>query len=178
MKGILVLLGGLWTASQSFAQGTLVFANLASGVNAPVSNPFTGARITNPNFLADLYFSNATNAPTDILQAAGFNVPFSTTTAGGGGGYFLGGTRTVNGATGAIEAQVRIWDSQLGATFEAARSAGGLVFVSFPFVMNLAIPPAPAPPMAGLQFIPEPTPSMLAGLCLAVCLILRTLKNT
>jgi hypothetical protein len=181
MKKLLLTVGLLGLASGAFAQGTLVFANLASGVNAPVTNKLTGARLTTVNFMADLYFSNTTNAPTDSLTAAGFNVIFSTTTSGGGGGYFLGGTRTVTGAGGFIEAQVRVWDSQFGGTYDAARSAGGLAGVSAPIIVNLAIPPAPAPAMAGLQgftvdIVPEPTSFALAGLGAAALLFFRRRK--
>src|SRR5688572_10783867 len=123
MKKLFIIASCLGLTSATFAQGTLIFANLAGGVNARVTNVATGAGITSPAYLADLYFSTTTSTSTDALQAAGFNVPFSTTTAGGGG-YFLGGTRTVPGATGTIIAQVRVWDSSLGATFEAVRAIG------------------------------------------------------
>jgi hypothetical protein len=124
MKKALIILAGCCSGAQTFAQGTLVFANLASGVNAPITYSTVGpcVGLTNPIFVADLYWSNTTNAPSDSLTAAGFNVPFSTATAGGGG-YFFGGTRTVTGAGGFIEAQVRVWDSRFGGTFDAARTS-------------------------------------------------------
>jgi len=171
VKRILLTLAVFWLGADAFAQGTLIFANLAPGVNAPVTNELTGARLVTVNFLADLYFSNTTNAPTDSLTAAGFNVAFSTITSGGGGGYFLGGTRTVSGAAGPIEAQVRIWDSQFGSTYEAARAAGGFSRFSSPIVMALAIPPAPPPALVGLTFVPEPSSFALAAL--AVVLVLH-----
>jgi hypothetical protein len=182
MKKLLLTVGLLGLASGAFAQGTLVFANLASGVNAPVTNKLTGVRLTTVNWMADLYFSNNTNAPTDSLQAAGFNVPFSTTTSGGGGGYFLGGTRTVTGAPGTIVAQVRVWDSQFGSTFELARAnPNAFTGVSGTVLVNLAIPPAPAPPLTGLTSfgvapIPEPTTFALAGLGAAALLLFRRRK--
>src|SRR5207244_836562 len=134
---------------------------------AAVTNS-AGGRIHDPNYVADLFFSTTTSAATDSLTAAGFNVVFSTTTAGGGG-YFLGGTRTVTGASGAIEAQVRVWNQSLFTTFDQARTMGGEWGVSAPVIVNLAIPPAPAPPMAGLTgfeltAVPEPSTFALAGL--------------
>jgi hypothetical protein len=67
---------------------TLVFANLAAGVKSGgaffvMNSASSGQEVMEPFFLADLYFSTSTNAPTDSFHAAGFNVPFSTTTAGG-----------------------------------------------------------------------------------------------
>jgi hypothetical protein len=186
MKKTLMILAVCCSGAQTFAQGTLVFANLASGVNAPASywiglSP-TGQKVTDTNFVADLYFSNTTNAPTDSLQPAGFRVPFSSTTSGGGGGYFLGGTRTVAGATGFIEAQVRVWDSRIASTFEQARIGplAGWGFSS-PVIINLAIPPAPAPSLAGLSpfpvfIVPEPSLSALAAVGAVVFLILRHQK--
>jgi hypothetical protein len=181
MKKALIILAGCCSGAQTFAQGTLVFANLSSGVNAPITYSTVGpcVGLTNPIFVADLYWSNTTNAPSDSLTAAGFNVPFSTATAGGGG-YFFGGTRTVTGAGGFIEAQVRVWDSRFGGTFDAARTAGGLVGLSAPIVMVLAIPPAPAPPMAGLQgftlCVPEPSSFALAALAVVLIFHHRKLR--
>src|SRR5882724_1041337 len=139
----LVLLGSLLAvASGAFAQGTLVFANLAGGVNAPITNA-AGLRIVGPgNFVADLYYSANTSATTDSLIAAGFNQIFSTTTAGGGGGYFLGGTKALTGVTGAIEAQVRVWDITKGATYAAALANGSDWGVSSPIFLTLTLPPA------------------------------------
>lgn len=182
MKKLLIIASCLGLTSAAFAQGTLVFANLAGGVNAPITNAATGARITSPLYLADLYFSTATGTSTAGLQAAGFNVPFSTTTSGGGGGYFLGGTRSVTGATAGIIAQVRVWNSQAGSTFEAARAAGVDWGVSGTILVTLAIPPATPPPLTGLQpftvnIIPEPSTFALAGLGAAALLIFRRRKQ-
>jgi len=180
MKKLLIIASCLGLTSAAFAQGTLVFANLAGGVNARITNSVTGAGITSPSYLADLYFSTSTSASTDALQAAGFNVPFSTTTAQGGG-YFLGGTRTVTGASGTILAQVRVWDSTLGSTFEAVRATGLGYGISGTVVVALAIPPAPAPPLTGLTsfgvVIPEPSTFALAGLGAAALLIFRRRKQ-
>ena len=168
LKKIITIVGFLVQISAGFGQGTLIFANLASGVNAPVTFLIGGARVTNTNFLADLYFSTNTNAPTNSLQAASFNVAFSTTTAGGGGGYFLGGSRTVIGAIDFIEAQVRVWDSRFGATYSAANAAGGCVGQSAPVIITLALVPSFPPPLVGLQAftvcLPEPATLSLAGL--------------
>jgi len=179
MKKLLIIAGLLGVASGVFAQGTLVFANLASGVNAPIMDS-TGARIHDPNYVADLFFSTTTDAATDSLTAAGFNVAFSTTTSGGGG-FFLGGSRTVTGASGAIEAQVRVWNETAFPTFDQARTSGGEWGVSAPLVLTLAVFPATAQPMAGLTgfqltAVPEPSTFALAGLGAAALLVFRRRK--
>src|SRR5688572_31727161 len=84
MKALLIIASCLGLTSATFAQGTLIFANLAAGVNAPVTHWETGVGITSPLYLADLYFSTTTSSSTDSLQPAGFNVPFSTTVRFGG----------------------------------------------------------------------------------------------
>jgi hypothetical protein len=139
----------LAAATATHGQGRLVFSNLAGGVNAPIKWSPTGQAVK-PPFVADLYFSTTTNASTDNLQPAGFNELFSTTTAGGGG-YFLGGTRTMtNVPAGVILAQVRVWDSTLGATFEQGRF--GPSGYSQPFLLTLVEPPATPVSMAVQPF--------------------------
>jgi|SRR6185369_2310365 hypothetical protein len=173
MKKLLILGGLLAMTSGAFAQGTLVFANLAGGVNAPITNSL-GQRIVGPNnLLIDLYYSTTVGAATDTFIPGGFNVPFSTTTAGGGGGYFLGGTRTINGASGTIVAQVRVWDSTKGGTFNILGEWGA----SSPFSLTLTVPPASPAAMTGLSsfgtIIPEPSTFALAGLGAALLIFRR-----
>jgi hypothetical protein len=103
---IVGLTGGLL---RLHGQGTLNFSNFANGVDAPVTNA-AGIRIVGPGpYVADLFWSSDTNAPTDSLTPAGFNQPFLTT-AFSGGGYFIAGSKTMTGAVGSIRAQVRVWD--------------------------------------------------------------------
>ena len=182
MKKLLLMAGLLATTSAAFAQGTLVFANLAGGVNAPITNSAGGRIIggaAGPNFVADLFFSTTLTSSSDQLTAAGFNQAFSTTTAGGGG-YFLGGTKTLTGTTGAIEAQVRVWDLSKGATYAAALANNGEVGHSGLFTFSLTIPPSAPAPMVGLTgfhtVIPEPSTFALAGLGAAALVIFRRRK--
>jgi len=104
-----------------------------------------------PRFVADLYFSTTTNTPTEFLVAAHFNTPFSLTT-GGGGGYFLGGTKTLASvpAGTAIEAQVRVWDSYYGSTWESARAISGLDGRSSPVIITVGLTNTPGN-LFGLQ---------------------------
>jgi hypothetical protein len=186
MKKIVALMALLGTASAGLAQGTLNFSSFATGVNAPATNVF-GTRITagtapgGASYVAGLFFSTSTNAASSDLQFAGFTVPFSTLTLSGGG-YFLGGARTINGASGAVVAQVRVWDLSRGTSYDTARNGGGEYGESNLILVNLALPPAPPPPMTGLQgfglkIIPEPSTFALAGLGAAALLIFRRRKQ-
>jgi hypothetical protein len=133
------------------AQRALEFANIAHGINAPVTNA-SGQRIVGPGpFVADLFYSTNTNSVPnplggDSFLAAGFNQGF----ASAGAGYFVAGVKTLTNATD-IVAQVRVWDTTYGSTFAAARDAGGQFGYSGYFVITL--PPAPTPPalLSGLN---------------------------
>jgi len=98
------------------AQKTLDFANIANGVNAPITNS-SGQRISAPGpFVADLFYSTNTNSVpnplgSDSFLAGGFNQAFSSA----GAGYFLGGTRSIANATNVV-VQVRVWDTTYGST--------------------------------------------------------------
>jgi len=83
------------------------------------------------------------------LMAAGFNAGF---TDFAGGGYFLGGPKTLPGAVGApILAQVRVWDTRFGATYEQARDSGGEFGFSNPFQVTPLVPLATPANLVGLQ---------------------------
>jgi hypothetical protein len=124
------------------AQKTLDFANIANGVNAPITNS-SGQRISAPGpFVADLFYSTNTNSVpnplgSDSFLAGGFNQAFSSA----GAGYFLGGTRSIANATNVV-VQVRVWDTTYGSTYTAARNAGGQFGYSGYFVITLASPPS------------------------------------
>src|SRR6266705_3628500 len=117
MKQLLALAAIFMATPALQAQKALVFANLAPGINAPITNA-AGQRITSPGpFVADLFYSTNTNAVpnplgSDSFLAAGFNQGFNPKVAG----YFLGGTKTLTNATN-IVVQVRVWDATYGATY-------------------------------------------------------------
>ena len=142
MKRSLLLTAILFTLSAAHAQKTLDFANIANGINAPITNS-SGQRISAPGpFVADLFYCTNTNAVpnplgSDSFLAAGFNQGFSSAAAG----YFLGSTKTVTNATN-IVIQVRVWDTTYGSTYAKARDAGGQFGYSGYFVITLSSPPS------------------------------------
>jgi hypothetical protein len=133
------------------AQRALDFANIANGINAPVTNA-SGQRIAGPGpFVADLFYSTNTNSVpnplgSDSFLAAGFNQGFLFAAAG----YFVAGSKSLTNATN-IVVQLRVWDTTYGSTFAAARDAGGQFGYSGYFVIML--PPVPTPPvlLSGLK---------------------------
>ncbi len=120
----------------TYAQGSINFANLAAGVNAPVTNA-AGNLIVGPNpYVADLFWSDNTNASLDDLMATGLTAVFSTNYPG----YFFGGVRTFPGIP-TILVQVRVWDSSYGQTYFQARDNGGEFGFSNPFLIVTSAPP-------------------------------------
>src|SRR5690242_18328687 len=141
-KACLIFTAFVLTMLPAHAQRTLGFANIANGINAPVTNA-SGQRISGPGqFVADLFYSTNTNSipnplGSDSFLAAGFNQGFATNHAG----YFVGGCKSQTNATN-IVIQVRVWDTTYGATYAKARDAGGQFGYSGYFVITLASAPA------------------------------------
>ena len=56
MKTASFVVALLWNTCSALAQGSLLFANAAPGLNAPITDGF-GNRLNGPGFTANLYFS-------------------------------------------------------------------------------------------------------------------------
>src|ERR1041384_3885973 len=95
-KACLIFTAFVLTILPAHAQRTLGFANIANGINAPITNA-SGQRISGPGpFVADLFYSTNTNSVpnplgSDSFLAAGFSQGFSSA----GAGYFLGDRKSV-----------------------------------------------------------------------------------
>src|SRR6266404_9398191 len=150
MKTPLILLFMAASVLGVHAQGRLVFANLASGVNAPIRNSAGGGIIGPGPYVADLFYSTNTTADATTLTAGGFNQPFSSLT-GLGGGWFQGGTESLP-VTGTILAQVRVWSTNDGTTFGQAQTRPyGEWGVSTSFLLALTVDPAVPGSMTGFH---------------------------
>ena len=131
--------------SVAVGQGQINFANLAAGLNAPISDA-SGTLISGGPYVADLFWSTNKNASIDSLTPAGHNTPFS------GGGYFLGGAIALQSVPGMqILVQVRVWDTTYGSTYYKARDNGGEFGFSNPFFVVPEVPPGPPSNLYGLQ---------------------------
>lgn len=125
MRTILNSLAGILLCLNIQGQsiGTLGFANGAPGVNAPVFNHITGAKLNaSDGIMVGLYFASDGVTNEEALIYAPPPASFLT---GGGAGYFIGGTRTLPGTTADTYAmvQVRAWETNYGSNYEQAEQA-------------------------------------------------------
>ncbi len=160
------------------AQGLVSCVNLASGVNAPVTNAVTGAPVSGNGFLVQLYGARA-NAPEADLVPVSRVTTFMT---GAAAGYFSGGNATnsfvLPGNAGTF--QVRAWSGPY-ASYEAAVLAAqtdGNVLLGKSLVFQNSTGISSPSTLTGLQSftiaplapVPEPSPLVLLGLgLLSLC---------
>jgi hypothetical protein len=139
---------GLGVACASaLAQGTLSFANFGGGANAPIFDTDGTTKLGN-TFQADLYWAPG------IVPDSSLLAPLRQPATFRGSGYFIGGVRTIPGQEGGatITAQVRVWNSAYGSSWEQARFIPGsptgesLLFL----VVLTSLPYTPAS-LTGLQ---------------------------
>lgn len=136
----------------AYAQGTVNFANVGGGVNAPVSGP---NGLLGAGFSAQLY----AGASADSLAAVGAPANFLAN------GLFSGGARTITGVAGGATAWIRV---------DAMSADGSLTGSSNVFSVTAGgagTPPSPPSSLTGLQsfsvsaagpVIPEPSTVALA----------------
>jgi hypothetical protein len=183
MKHCLVTLAALMVAASSYAQGTLNFVNRITGtLDARVmyagAGAIGGGTTADTQFVAQLY----AGAPGGALTAVGDPIPFRN--SGAGTGYWVGAARTVAGVAenGTASAQVKVWSTGLGATYEAAMASGmgglgesSILTVTTGGGLN---PPGALTGLTGFDVSPiVPEPSMAAlGLLGAGLLLIRRKK--
>jgi len=145
MKKLIPFLALTVLASGAYAQGVITFANNVITPNTPYVLDTTGARLTGTQWAAQLYYGAsqtslaAHTAAPNRFRAAGSALAgtWSTTT---------GANRTLTGGGAAVPvfAQVRVWDLNQFATYEAAVAGGGITGTSsiFTYTQRLSSPPA------------------------------------
>ena len=183
MKKLIVTLALGMACVSAFAQGTLNFANVASGLNAKIFLDSVGSA-TSPagtGWIAQLWYGPAGSAESALI---GLPTTATFSTIAAQTGYFTGGQRTIDTIAGGAAAvvQVRAWNAAAGATWDAAQlSPIGIAGRSSLFTINLATPPATPANLVGLTSfalvsVPEPSSFALAGLGAAALLIFRRRK--
>ena len=143
MKKLIPFLALTVLASGAYAQGVITFANNVITGNTPYVLDTTGARLTGTQYAAQLYYGAsqtslaAHTAAPNRFRAAGSSLAgtWSTTT---------GANRTLTGGGVGVPvfAQVRVWDLNQFATYEAAVAGGGLTGTStiFQYTQRLSQP--------------------------------------
>jgi hypothetical protein len=123
MKKLLLLAVLALSGVAAFAQGTVNFANGASGVNAPITNGVTLLRAASGDQIMAMLYVGAANVTEGNLTTNGVGGG-AIVIGGTSAGYFLGGSRTIDTFGGVqVTLQVRAWFASAGATYEAARAA-------------------------------------------------------
>jgi hypothetical protein len=168
MKKLVLTLTVMALAATAYGQGQINFSNRAGSVDAPVFESDGTTLLSGANYMAMLYAGPQGTAEGDLTAmgaAASFNLlP----------GYFFGSSRTITGVAGGSVAtlQIRVWDSNSGATWEtAAANARG----ASPVFDSVALTEAPATPpnlvgMESFSLVPEPS-TIALGLIGAVALV-------
>src|SRR5687768_15174013 len=130
-------------ATSACAQGVVTFANNVITPNTPYILDWTDARLTGTQYAAQLYYGAsqtslaAHTAAPNRFRAAGSSLAgtWSTTT---------GANRTLTGGGVGVPvfAQVRVWDLNQFATYEAAVAGGGLTGTStiFQYIQRQSTP--------------------------------------
>jgi hypothetical protein len=166
MKTLLILSSCVAAAVATMAQGTVNFANYASGVNAPISD--SQGNLLDSSYLVQLYAGTTQGS----LSPVGSAIHISSTA--GAEGYFMGGT-VDTGLPGQSSAWLAVaaWSGSV-ASYDLAKSstsAGVEYGMSPEFQLTLGGPGASGPPatpanLSGLQSfsttVAIPEPSVLA----------------
>jgi hypothetical protein len=153
--------------------GQIAFGNYIPnwGVDAPVFDVDCQTRLEGPRFVSEVY---AGFAP-EQLQPLGLVVPFK---SGIAAGYIVGRVYDVPGAHSGtiVYTQLRAWDSQAGATYEAAVANGGKYGFSNIVPIRAEVP-LNAPQLSlGLEsfcLVPEPTALSLLGCAAGIAFVWR-----
>jgi hypothetical protein len=180
MKKLIYIAAILAAGFSSFAQGTVRFSNRETTASPPIDAPVFdvgGTVRLGPTFLTQLYAGAAGTAEA-ALTAVGTAVPFR---SGNAAGYIVASDLAIPGiAAGATAViQMRAWDSAAGATYDAARAAGGKWGQSG--LLNITLGGAGSPPslpalltgLGSFTLVPEPSTFALGAIGLAALLLRR-----
>lgn len=102
----------------TYGQGTVAFANIGVGLNAPVYQSDGVTPLSGPQFMAELLVGPSQSSLAHIAST-GF-------LTGAGAGYFNAYVETINSVPPLATAwiQVDIWNTSSGPTFDQAKASG------------------------------------------------------
>jgi hypothetical protein len=202
MKKLILTTLTSMAAVAAFAQGTVNFVNdgvnltsppdrfirFARGASAGNAYGTNLARAVGTQYAVQLYYGASTAAEGSLIPLTAAPANLRASTSASAGIWINGGSRTFSaGAEGAtLNLQVRVWDINFGATYEAAvANANNSSSVGKSAIFTYLVPPSTAAPGAFLlanfttftiDNIPEPASFALAGLGAAALLIFRRRK--
>jgi hypothetical protein len=174
MKKLIPFLALTVLATGAYAQGVITFANNVITTSTPYVLDTAGARLTGTQYAAQLYYGASASslaahtAAPNRFRAAGSSLAGTWSTTTGANRTLTGGGPTVP-----VFAQVRVWDLNAFATYEAAVAGGGIVGNStiFTYTQRLSSPPATTdtymtdaagnPLFGGFQIAIVPEPSVI-----------------
>jgi hypothetical protein len=167
MNAYAIMVLGVLPATAAWSQGQIYFANISSGVDAPIYDIDGTTRLAGPGFLAGLYIAPVGQSLAPLADP----VPFLTTSPG----YFRGPILTVPGVPVGSTAAVQVvaWRASDGPSYAEANHPGGHVGSSG--LLNVTLVGGAQPPssLIGLQSFSlhevVPEPSVLALGLLAGC---------
>jgi hypothetical protein len=179
MKKLIVLAACMSVTAVAFGAGQFNFNNrvAAAGIDARVfdvdgTTPLNG----DGGWVAQAYVG----ATADSLGAVGSAVSFRNAPVPAGLGYILGGVVDVaNGNAGdVLQSQMRVWNSNAGATYEAAVAASGIGGMSNIVPVTLGGGSVLPGDMVGLEsfavmVIPEPSTMALGMLGIGALMLRR-----
>lgn len=178
MKKLIVLAACVGATAMAFGQGQFNLNNrvTAAGIDARVSNssgPLNGA----DGWVVQAYMSDAENG--SYSPIADSMVTFRSSPVPAGLGYLNGGIKTVAGSAAGSSIWVKLyaWNTNEGASYEAAEAAFGSIGMSNGVNISLGGGTVQPPDLVGLQAFavaPVPEPSTMAlGLLGIGALMLR-----
>ena len=182
MRILMLSIAVLLTAVGAYAQGTVSFANVGAGLNAPVFDVDGVTKLAGPAFQAQLYVGGNTSEST-LIAVPGTTVFFS-----GGSGYFSAGIKTLPGFPGGSRPffQVRAWEAAGGASYDAALAAGKKAGKSAVFKIGADLGdsilpigrPATLLGLTSFSLVPEPSAIVFGAVGGAILLLLSRVSKS
>jgi hypothetical protein len=189
MKKLIPFLALTVLATGAYAQGVITFANNVITPNTPYVLDTAGARLTGTQYASQLYYGASASslaahtAAPNRFRAAGSSLAGTWATTTGANRTLTGG-----GVGVPVFAQVRVWDLNQFATYEAAVAGGGIIGTSTIFTYNqrLSSPPATTdtymtdgsgnPLFQSFSLVPEPSVIGLGIIGVGALFMLRRRK--
>jgi len=207
MKKSLLILTTVGAMASAFGQGTVNFSNLSTALTSPpdrlVRYDATAASLNSafvagapvfsnsvPGLRAQLYVGDSTTAEGSLIPTTAAPATFRGSTSASVGAWF-NAVRTISQVTTpTVNLEVRVWDSSLASSYEAAVALGaaytGLLGHSAMFSYTYPTSATPAPSESnmnafqgftiGVVAVPEPATFALAGLGALSVLLFRRRK--